>query len=221
MSPTHAIIFANGDPASFTWANWQRFYTPTSLLIGADGGAAYFERFGVLPHLAIGDFDSLSAAHLHTLTEAGVRIERHPRSKDQTDLELAIDAALAAGVQQVTIFGALGSRWDMALANMLILARVDYATLDLRLVDSIQELFLIRPGPPRPIPGPIGATLSLVALRADATGVTTSGLAYPLIHGQLAYGATLGISNVLTAPAATVQIDSGLLLAVLFHQPPP
>ena len=217
----HAIIFANGAPASFTWSNWQASYTPTTLLIGADGGAAYFERFGVLPHRVLGDFDSLSAAHLQMLEEAGVQIERHSRHKDQTDLELAVDAAQAAGIDRITIFGALGSRWDMALANMLLLARPAYANLHLRLLDAFQELQLIQPGAAVELAIAAGATLSLIPLQGDATGVTTTGLRYPLQGGTLPFGATLGLSNIVAEPPVTVYVETGLLLAVLFRQPPP
>ena len=64
------------------------------------------------------------------------------------------------------------------------------------------------------IKGRVGDTVSLLPIAGDATGITTEGLEYPLQRGALKFGATLGISNVLTAPVARVQVERGLLLCV-------
>ena len=67
-----------------------------AFVVAADGGADAALALGLHVDLAIGDFDSISAAGLAALERAGTRIERHPAAKDATDLELALDAALAA-----------------------------------------------------------------------------------------------------------------------------
>ena len=64
------------------------------------------------------------------------------------------------------------------------------------------------------IEGQEGDTVSLLPIAGDATGITTEGLEYPLQCGALKFGSTLGISNVLTAPVARVQVERGLLLCV-------
>ena len=64
------------------------------------------------------------------------------------------------------------------------------------------------------IKGRVGDTVSLLPIGGDVTGITTEGLEYPLQRSALKFGATLGISNVLTAPVARVQVESGLLLCV-------
>ena len=53
---------------------------------------------------------------------AGVRVERHPVDKDATDLELALDYALAAGATRVTVVsGGGGARLDHHLAELVLL----------------------------------------------------------------------------------------------------
>ncbi len=60
-----------------------------------------------------------------------------------------------------------------------------------------------------------GDLVSLLPLGGDATGIWTTGLAYPLRGETLPFGIPRGISNVLTQPTATVRLRSGLLLAVV------
>ena len=64
------------------------------------------------------------------------------------------------------------------------------------------------------IKGQAGDTVSLLSITGDVTGITTEGLEYPLQRGALKLGPTLGVSNVLTAPVARVQVEHGLLLCV-------
>lgn len=216
--PERAIIFANGDWRSYDRLSWDDWYRPGDLLVGADNGASFFARFGVQPDVVIGDLDSLPADELAALKAAGVRVERYPVRKDQTDLELAVEWALAAGAKDVLIFGALGWRWDMTLANMLLLARPAYRKARLRLVDGDQAIMLVRPGEMVELPGRPGDIVSLVPLVGDATGVTSRGLEYRLDDDRLPFGATLGISNTIVATSATLFVGEGLLLCALIHQ---
>ncbi len=47
-----------------------------------------------MPQIVIGDMDSLSQDDLDGLLATGARIERYPAAKDETDLELALLAAV-------------------------------------------------------------------------------------------------------------------------------
>ena len=59
-------------------------------------------------------------------------MQRHPVAKDATDLELALDAALAMGPADVTVVGGHGGRLDHFLGNALLLAAERYAPLAIR-----------------------------------------------------------------------------------------
>jgi thiamine pyrophosphokinase len=56
-------------------------------------------------------------------------------------------------------------------------------------------------------------------LTADAVGIYTEGLEYPLQDGVLKFGAARGVSNVLLASKGRVRLADGLLLVVHHHQP--
>ena len=62
--------------------------------------------------------------------------------------------------------------------------------------------------------GVVGSTVSAIPLSSEVTGITYTGLQYPLHGATLQLGSTRGVSNALASPAATVEITSGLLLVV-------
>jgi thiamine pyrophosphokinase len=206
-----SIIFANGllaDPAMARAA-----ITPDDQLIAADGGLAHMQALGLTPQVLIGDLDSVGP-HQGSQAEAeGVRVVRFSPRKDQTDLELAVRLAKSDGASDILIFGALGARWDHTLANLLLLASPDFRGVRLRLVDGPQQIYVIQSR--TVIEGQPGDTVSLISLQGDASGITTTGLDYPLEHGRLAFGSTLGVSNVLLGSEASVTVEEGLVACIV------
>ncbi len=184
------------------------------VLLAADGGARHCLRLGLAPQRVIGDFDSLNAAEIQHLQALGAQLERHPRRKDETDLELTLLRAREYHPEVVLVFAALGGRWDMTLANLLLAAHPELSNIDIRFVDGQQEIRLLRADQRMTINGDPGDTVSLIPVGGDARGITTEGLEYPLTGGTLTFGAARGVSNQLTAPQAHVQLEEGLLLVI-------
>src|SRR3954454_21877515 len=116
-----ALILADGDvPArarlDAAWPGWDGGVAPR---LAADGGSRHAAALGVTLDLWVGDGDSLGDEGIAELAAARVPIERSPTEKDQTDLELAVGAALALGAGGIPIVGAMiGERVDHALANV-------------------------------------------------------------------------------------------------------
>ena len=79
-------------------------------------------------------------------------------------------------------WGRLGARWDQTLANLLLPASEVFSGVHIRLLDGLQEVFLLRAGESAEVTGSPGDTVSLIPLGGDAQGVTTDGLEYPS-HG--------------------------------------
>lgn len=207
-----AMIFANG----------EMNYTPTlmneiqtdDLIIAADGGAVHCRRLGILPQVVIGDFDSLAPEDLFALETSGVQLIRYPSHKDETDLELAFRYAAQQGCRQITVIGALGARWDMSIANILLAAYLPFEGMQVRLLDGQQELVLLRGGETISLEGNPGDTLSLIPLTPRAEGITTLGLEYALNDEELQFGSPRGVSNVFTAERASITLGRGLLMCV-------
>lgn len=187
------------------------------LLIAADGGARHCLRLGLTPNLLIGDFDSLNASELASFGALGTEIIRHPAQKDFTDLELALRHAQSLGLNEILVLGALGARWDQTMANLLLPVNADLKDIHIRLIDSLQEVMLVRGGDSLEIHGHIGEIVSLIPIGGDAHGVTTHGLEYPLIEETLFFGATRGISNVLNNNSVAIRLRRGMLLCIVIH----
>ena len=141
-----AVILANGELHDAAAA--RKLAAGADWLIAADGGAQHCRALGLIPHLIVGDLDSLVPELRVEFERAGTRIEAHPAHKDETDLELAICAALREGAQEAVLLAALGARWDQSLANILLLAHPRFAALRLRLVDGSDTFGLSATGPP-------------------------------------------------------------------------
>ena len=208
-----AIIIANGriDHSKLP----RSLVAPTDLIICADGGASNALALGLQPQIVIGDLDSLDESLRSQLKEDGCHFIPHSARKDETDLELAMKYAVEKGAREVLILGALGYRFDHALANVLLLALPELRSTVVKILDGQQEICLIRDE--TLIMGRIGDTLSLLPLTEQVTGICTEGLEYPLQDDTLYLGPSRGISNILTSPQARIRIGQGLLLAVMIH----
>jgi thiamine pyrophosphokinase len=207
-----AVIFANG-----VLNNLQDVHDiilPDDLIIAADGGMTYCRALGIKPSIVIGDLDSLDPDYLKSLQTSGTEIISYPINKDQTDLELALHKALDLGYDEILVLGALGARWDMTIANLLLPAASEFSKVTIRLIDGHQEILLLRGKGELIFNGKKGDMLSIVPLGQDAYGVTLRGLKYPLEDDVLRFGATRGISNVLIDDTATVYLKKGLLLCI-------
>lgn len=179
------------------------------LIIAADGGTGHLERWGIAPHVVVGDLDSLTPEARTRL--AGLSVERHPAEKDKTDTELAVERAFAAGATEVVVVGALGGpRADHAVANTLLLAR----DARIRLVLGPLSMRVIRGGEQVSIDRPEGEIVTLLAIGGDAHGITTEGLRYPLRSETLRFGSSRGVSNEIASPGAAVSVGSGTLLLI-------
>ena len=204
------IIFANGDPCDPEIV--KRWTAQADLIVAADGGTRNALLASVMPHVVIGDLDSLDEADRVQLERAGVQLIVYSTHKDYTDLELALRYVRKQHATEIIIFSALGGRWDQSLANLLLLTLPELAHVPTRIVDHHLSIQVIHDQ--AEINGQVGDTLSLITLKGDAHGVTIEGCAYPLNEATLPFGATLGISNMLAENTAKITVKQGQILAL-------
>ncbi|HTS15472.1 MAG TPA: thiamine diphosphokinase [Candidatus Sulfotelmatobacter sp.] len=222
-SPLRPAILVVGDgdvPARAevdrAWPGWA---AGVGWVIGADGGAARAEQLGWPPDLVVGDLDSLPPAAARRLADRRVPIERWPVRKDQSDLELALRAALRHdATARVVVLGALGGpRLDHALAAVWLLALPVARGREIVLLDATTRVRLLR-GPGRlEAVGRRDDLVTLLPFGGPARGIRTEGLAYPLAAETLAVGPSRGLSNARLAQRAVVTVQQGRLLVVESH----
>ena len=182
-------------------------------VIAADGGLEHALALGLGVTTAIGDFDSVGAAALESAASAGIELVRHPETKDATDLELALDAAVALDPPRVLVLAGEGGRLDHLLATLLLLGSERYAGVQLDAEIGEASAHVIRGE--RELAGLPGRLVSLLALNGPAEGVWTAGLGYPLAGETLEPGSSRGVSNVFSGDAARIRVDRGVLIVVV------
>jgi thiamine pyrophosphokinase len=160
----------------------------------------------------VGDLDSVDADEVDAAREAGVRIDRHDPAKDETDLELAVELALAAGAVRIVVLGGAGGRLDHLAANLAVLAGPSTAAARVEAFVGPARIDVIRGE--RVIDGRAGMKVSLLAWGGPATGVSTGGLRWPLTDAVLATGSALGTSNEFLSDSATVAVGTGVVTAI-------
>jgi thiamine pyrophosphokinase len=203
------LVFTGGE----LMAAVNRPLPTAGFVIAADSGLEQARRLGCRVDLVLGDFDSVTADALAEAERSGAVLDRHPAAKDATDLELALDAALARRPARIVVVGGHGGRVDHFLAGALALTRDETAAVDVSAHIGPARVFVVRDR--LTVHGRPGELLTLLAIRGPASGVSTEGLLYPLDDDVLAPGSTRGVSNELTGLTASVTVESGVLLAAL------
>ncbi len=209
------LIFANGLLNHST--ELDTLIQQADLVLAVDGGANHCVKFGITPDILLGDLDSIDPDILATYEKKNITIYRHPPRKDATDLELALGLAKEKDATICWLVGALGGRWDMSLANIMLAAGDKYQDQKILLLGDDCFMQILHPGKVYKISGESGQIISFLPLKGDVHGVTLKGFEYPLSNHTIPFGSSLGVSNILTAKRATVEHLEGTLLCVQFN----
>jgi thiamine pyrophosphokinase len=208
MQDEMVVVVAGGDPprrdAVLTVPLGTR-------VIAADRGLEHARALGLEVTLAVGDFDSASPDAVTAAEAAGTGIERHPADKDSTDLELALDAALALGPSRILVLAGDDGRLDHLLSLLLLLGLPRYAPVQIDARVGKARVHVVRGE--RVLEGEPGEIVSLFALHGPAD-VVTQGLAYALAGETLEPGSSLGVSNTFASEVVRIVVERGVLLAV-------
>lgn len=182
------------------------------LIVCADGGADHAYKAGVVPHCIIGDLDSISDEARTYFESKGVEFSKYPRDKDETDTHLAINYCIAHGCDDITLYAALGGRFDHAFANVSLLAMLKQRGISACIVDGDSVLYVS--DDELKISGKQGDLLSLLPLGNGVTILFTDGLYYAVKDRKFPFGYPFGVSNVFADSEALIRLSGGWLLAV-------
>lgn len=176
-------------------------------LIAADSGYSLIKRFGLIPNVLVGDFDSLTED-----IPTNCEIITAPAEKDDTDTMLAVKIAMSRGYNNITIAGSLGGRLDHTIANIQTLAYI---------VDNGGRGILVGERDTAEIFGAgeyrfsqnDNMYFSLFSFGEKAS-VTTRGTKYDLNSYQLTNSFPLGVSNEIISSECTLKIEKGRALVI-------
>jgi thiamine pyrophosphokinase len=199
------LVFAGGDPPE---PDLAQEIPGADLVMAADSGYDAAVSLGYAVDVLVGDLDSIVTRQV----PGHVIIERHPEDKDQTDLDLALELAMRDEPSRVVVVGGTGGRLDHELATASLICDERWSEVEMDWVSSRGRAHVIRRR--RIVQGDVGATVTLLAVGAPVTGLTTRGLRWELAEATLEPGSTWGVSNEMKTPIADIKLRSGSLLVV-------
>lgn len=204
------VLFVGGDIQNYS--DVASRLTQDDILIAADSGARHLAVLGRIPQILIGDMDSINPDTHKQFKDAGAACKIYRPEKDETDGELAVEAALATGADSVLIFGIMGDRLDHFLGVLSLLKRLLDAGVRGRMISDTQEIWLIRGEESLALP--VGSLISFLPYGDRAEHVTLNGFKYPLVDYDYLQGKPIGLSNITEKTPATVAVGRGILVAV-------
>lgn len=181
-------------------------------IIAVDGGLDLLFKHNIVPHLVIGDFDSVSQ-------EAKDKLHNHPSiiqvapEKDETDTELALNWCFDKKFTNIRIVNSMQERFDHCLG---IIAHLEYgfdSNLQIQVVSSKQLMYFANKH--ENLDYPINTTFSLCPVSESVQGVETLNCYYPLKKETLYRNKSRGISNLISQHPAKISFTEGKLLIII------
>jgi thiamine pyrophosphokinase len=208
----HIIILANGPEIDYP--NVLSFQQSDAVWVGVDRGVYYLLRKGITPNYSFGDFDSLTEEETKWLSSHSLHAEIYPSEKDQTDLEIAIDWAVAQNPKEVTVLGATGGRLDHALINIQLLLKGFERNIKMSIVDKQNIVSLVSPGSYTIHKEKLFKYVSFIPFTNSVEGLTLKGFKYLLENECIRWGSSLCISNELVEEKGCYSFLNGILIMV-------
>ncbi|GHH96516.1 thiamine diphosphokinase [Neobacillus kokaensis] len=197
----------------------RHYMEDNAIWVGVDRGVFHLLKRNIKPDIAFGDFDSVSPEELLFIETEVAELKRFQPIKDETDMELALNWALAKKPKIIRLFGATGGRLDHLFANVQLLinpVKTNQST-DIFLIDRHNEVFLKAPGTYKIKKQADEKYISFVPLTLDVTNLTLEGFKYPLKNRHISLGSTLCISNELISDNGTFSFSEGILIVIRSH----
>jgi len=189
---------------------YQEIVNSFENIIAVDGGYKFLKKFvDTEPDTLIGDFDSIDRDSV-MLKDFNGEIYEFPSDKDKTDGELSIDYCVKNGLNKISFIGATGGRIDQQFGNLLLLEYALNSDIDAEIIEPGLEVGLI--DNKRIIDNKKGNTLSLFSITDQVLIKKLKGCKYELDNYWLERASSRGLSNIINANKAVIEVDSGKLL---------
>ena len=182
--------------------------TAEDYVIAADRGYDSLMAYGVVPDLAVGDFDSLGYQPDHP------NVIQLPVEKDDTDMVYALRKGLELGYRRFVLLGGVGGRLEHTLANLQLLDWLTGQGGQGFLAGEKTVATAIRGPASLTFPAAMSGYLSAFCNSGTAEGVTLENLKFPLEHSTLTSSFPLGVSNQFLGQSARVSVEKGSLLLI-------
>ncbi|CAM3081210.1 thiamine diphosphokinase [Filibacter tadaridae] len=209
-----AVVCAGGPITEI--ANLTRFQKEDTVFIGADRGAMHLLQKGIVPHEAVGDFDSVTEEEYKKIVASVATVDLFKSEKDETDTELAVARALSYRPERILLTGVTGGRLDHTESNLHLLYRLQttYSDTQFIICNQTNELSILTPGTYDLPTDKRFPYISFFSFGGNVTGLTLLGFRYDTQNETLETGMTKFTSNEPTEEVCTISFQEGICLMV-------
>lgn len=202
------LVYANGtlDPSFLDDIRGE------DQIIGVDRAAFWLLEHGVVPDVAIGDFDSCTVSERRRIMRDTTHCYTYPQSKDSTDLELALGYAARQKPTSIRIFGAVGTRFDHTLAAAQLLLHPSLRPIESVLVTPTNEIRVLR-GNLTLMYDQKFPYVSVLPVSKDVV-VSINGCTYSGQNIRLQRGLSRGVSNEISGPVGMFRTHRGVAFII-------
>ena len=197
----HILIVASGRIGKKPF--YRNIIKKADKVIAADGGADNCIKLGINPDYVIGDFDSISAKARNRFKNVMV----HDKNQDTTDMEKAMALAKKLECTKLTVIGAIGSRIDHTISNIINLSK---AKVHAEIFDEANSIFMV--DGQIELTGKKDDIVSVIPV-SKVTGLTYKGLKWGLKDKNIEAG-WIGVSNRMTGNKASIRLKSGKVIVI-------
>lgn len=183
--------------------------------IGVDRGALRLLEHGIVPAMALGDFDSVSDEEYLKIKRAAVNLIKVQAEKNDTDTELAIQEAFnTLEAEKVILYGGTGGRIDHLFSVLLLPAQARFSSYVEKIIikDKQNTVSYYSPGEYEVTKESDKKYVSFIAL-TPVKSLTLRGLKYPLTNHDVSHPMAY-VSNEFQEEKAQVSFTEGLLAVV-------
>ncbi|APT14555.1 thiamine diphosphokinase [Lactobacillus jensenii] len=186
------------------------------LLLGVDRGSLFLVEKGLIPDLAIGDFDSLKKEELVKIEKVVKDIRYSNPVKDLTDSELMIKSAFENyHLTSLEVYGATGGRLDHFLVNLFTFLKPEFQVYapKVTLIDRQNIIKFFLPGKHyiKPVEG--YKYLGIVNL-TDVENLSIQGAKYPLKDYNSTYPISFASNEFVAGKTVEIYFEKGTVAVI-------
>ena len=206
---THVCIVANGRLSNDFVGEMRK----NDVVIGVDRAAYWLITHGIIPDVAIGDFDSVTESELAVINQKVKIVKRYKSEKDFTDTELALRYAFGLHPTSIIFFGGSGSRLDHTMGTLQLLEQSKKRGILAVFCDEHNEVMLQGRGRTILKKREGYRYVSVVPI-THTIQISLSKLKYNVTNKVIYRGQTIGISNEFVGKEAEITLLRGKALII-------
>jgi len=208
MKINRIIIFANGALST----PFLKEIQINDYIIGVDRAAYWLIEHGIIPDVAIGDFDSVTKQEFTKIKSSIKHLLVFPAKKNETDLALAIAHAITKHPSEIHIYGSLGTRLDHSLVSIQMLEALSKQGIRAAIYDA-KNMITVVDSQLSILKHSNFRYFSILPVTTTAT-ISITGCLYPVKKTVVSRGESIGISNEIIGEKADITVHSGIIYII-------